>query len=110
MIDWETFVSRRNIDVNLFLLKNKITSKIQFIEHLQNRHIIPPDEEKIDALFLPEELDQTLNNPKEERNLNEEISIENSVTSSRGDSVQRDRDAGGSIRRVRSKNRGVKNH
>jgi len=48
---WEKFVARRKINTDLFLSRNSIKTREEFVIHLLARSIEPPDEQTLSAMF-----------------------------------------------------------
>ncbi len=51
MTTWENFVSRRNLNVELFLKKNHLETKEDFIQYIVSHGISPPSDEWLDSNF-----------------------------------------------------------
>lgn len=53
MTTWESFITRRRINVEAFIIQNGLRTKEIFLSHLDSRGIQPPSNDVINALFPP---------------------------------------------------------
>lgn len=53
MTTWQSFTTRRKINVEAFLSHNDLKTREAFLSHLESRGIQPPPNDVIESLFPP---------------------------------------------------------